>query len=937
MHFPFADPLSGCEGLAQAVHSLAAMSRLTSSPPDASPTTLAAPPSLSAAEALASTPFFSELSAVDLARLVPELEEHSLVPGEVVFHQGDPGDGFYLIRSGTVEAVVTEAGGAQVVTRLAAPAHFGEGALLTDEPRSSTVKAISPLVVWKLPRQRFETLLRDHPSIALQIAAELSTRLAEATRELAASRQHVGIVARAAYSALDPTAQALLRRIAVFGRFDVELLRQTLAAEWSATPFEQLVEEEVFFRPTEPPGWFAFLQESVRSFLLRQLWLELGDRGLQELRRRAADALRARADADPFDAIDLAREAEDWKRLVHLLEEHGQTLSDRNAVRVEAALRALPARALWANSSLVRLLALCCVAQGKLEQAVATYREAERRGTSRQPLVAIEYQRALATLYQQIGDEGASLACLHHAMHLEQQNGTATDCETGGEQSLTESPSERERSARLGFRRRGIGWGAGYGALLVSRLRERNLPVRPILALAVLALAVMAWYLPIPPSLSPAGRHVLVTVGVLVLLGFLDLLPNHLLALMLIAVWVVTGIAPAEVAASGFASSTWFLLLASMAIGAAVARSGLLYRGAVELVRHLPANHRIRCLTLGALGVVLSPGMPDPAGRVMLATPLAQDIAETLRYPERSQGSAGLALATYFGFGMMGPLFLTGSSGALIAYGLLPQETRAQLDWVHWFLAALPTCLILFLLTMGFVVMRYRPEGSDDLPEATLALQGRVLGPLSRDEWSVIVILGLLLAGFSTQSVHGIAPAWLAVAAVAVLFLVQALDDAALRDGVNVGFLLYVGVILSFAGVFAHVGLDAWLAQSLTGLSGVIAGRPLVCLLLVAGIAAVLSIALRPSPIALLLAASLVPTAASAGVDPWIVMFTAMLANNLWLYPQQNVLYQAAYYATGERSFSHEQARPLAFAYAAFVLLALMASIPYWRWLGLIA
>jgi TRAP-type C4-dicarboxylate transport system permease large subunit len=127
------------------------------------------------------------------------------------------------------------------------------------------------------------------------------------------------------------------------------------------------------------------------------------------------------------------------------------------------------------------------------------------------------------------------------------------------------------------------------------------------------------------------------------------------------------------------------------------------------------------------------------------------------------------------------------------------------------------------------------------------------------------------------------------------------------------------------------------LVQSLTGLSGVIAGRPIVCLLLVAGMAAVISITLRPSPIVLLIAAALVPTATSAGVHPWVVMFTAMLANNLWLYPQQNVLYQAAYFASGERSFSHEQARPLAFAYAAFVLLALLGSIPYWRWLGLIA
>src|SRR5918995_5116213 len=270
------------------------MSQVTPPPPDASPTDNPASPSLSAAEALAATPFFSELSAVYLARLVPELEEHVLMSGEVVFHQGDPADGFFLIRSGTVEAVVTEAGGTEVVTRLSAPAHFGEGALLTDEPRSSTATAITPLVVWKLPRQRFDALLRDHPSIALRIAAELSARLAEVTRDLAASRQQVAVVARAAYGVLDPTAQALLRRIAIFGRFDVELLQQTFSSDWSAVPFEQLVGEEVFFRPTEPAGWFAFLQESVRGFLLRQLWLELGDRSLRELRRRATDALLAR-------------------------------------------------------------------------------------------------------------------------------------------------------------------------------------------------------------------------------------------------------------------------------------------------------------------------------------------------------------------------------------------------------------------------------------------------------------------------------------------------------------------------------------------------------------------------------------------------------------------------------------------------------------------
>ena len=480
------------------------------------------------------------------------------------------------------------------------------------------------------------------------------------------------------------------------------------------------------------------------------------------------------------------------------------------------------------------------------------------------------------------------------------------------------------------------GWGRRWPALLRARVIPGGHSLRAAGAGLVIAAAIVTWFGPAPAGLSPAGLHVLVGLAAFVGLGFASVLPNYLLALLMLAAWVATDTLPADVAASGFAGATWFLLLASMAVGAAVARSGLLYRGAVELVRRLPASHRVRCLTLGALGVVLSPGMPDPAGRLLLAAPLAQDISETLRYRDRSGGSAGLALATFVGFGLMGTLFLTGSTGALLAYGLLPAETRADVNWVRWTLAALVPCLVIFALCMAFVLLRYRPDGDDQLPEATLRLQQRVLGPVSRDERAVLAVLAALLVGFSTQSLHGIAPAWIAVAAVAILFLFGALDDEAVRHGVKLDFLLYVGVLLGFGPIFAHVGLDQWLADRLTGVAGAIDGSAALFLVALAGMAALTSITLRPSPIALLLGVALFPTAASAGVDPWVVLFVVMLSNNLWLYPEQNVLYQAVYHATGERAFSHRQVRTFAFAYPAFVLIAVLAAVPYWRLIGLI-
>lgn len=548
--------------------------------------------------------------------------------------------------------------------------------------------------------------------------------------------------------------------------------------------------------------------------------------------------------------------------------------------------------------------------------------------------MAVEYQRELARLYDQVGDQDRSLACIARVMEL---GGGIDSIEVqcpDTVSSLTQPPRENRQTNQGAV---AAGWGRGGAQAVFDRIRGRRPPVRLLLALGTLALVVAVWFLPAPSDLSPSGMRVLASLAALIVLGLLNVLPNYLLGLLMIAGWAATGTLPIGVAASGFASATWFLLLASMAIGAAVARSGLLYRGAVELVRRLPASHRVRCLTLGGLGVLLAPGMPNPAGRLLLAAPLAQDISETLRHPDRSPGSAGLALSTFIGFGMMSPLFLTGSSIGLLGYGLLPSETRAEIDWVTWFLAALPACLVLFGLTMAFVLTRYRPNGADDLPEETLALQKRVLGPLTRDERTSLTVLVSLLVGFSTQSLHGIEPAWLAIAAVALLFLLGALDNTMVEHGVNVDFLLYLGVLLGFGPIFAHVGLDHWLAEQLSAVTGLIDGSAIRCLMVVAVISAVAGIAFRPSPIVLLLGVALFPTASSVGVDPWVVMFTVMLSNNLWLYPQQNVLYQAAYHATGERSFTHAQARPLALIYPAFVLVAILASVPYWRWLGLVA
>src|SRR5215208_4033724 len=109
-----------------------------------------------AAAILASSPLFASLTPIDRAKLAAILEDRAVPAGEVVFEAGGSGDALYILRSGTAERWV--AGSA--IGTLVPPDIFGELALLTDEPRSASVVARTPLLVWVLPRARFQPLLQ---------------------------------------------------------------------------------------------------------------------------------------------------------------------------------------------------------------------------------------------------------------------------------------------------------------------------------------------------------------------------------------------------------------------------------------------------------------------------------------------------------------------------------------------------------------------------------------------------------------------------------------------------------------------------------------------------------------------------------------------------------------------------------------------------------
>jgi CRP-like cAMP-binding protein/thioredoxin reductase len=109
--------------------------------------------------------------------LFPDLAEDVLWPlarrahlvavdkGQALFAEGDPGDAFYLLRSGMVK-VAKQSGGREIVlSYLVSGNFFGETALLPDTPRTATVSTIFKSELIRLDRADFDAFLVAHPEL----------------------------------------------------------------------------------------------------------------------------------------------------------------------------------------------------------------------------------------------------------------------------------------------------------------------------------------------------------------------------------------------------------------------------------------------------------------------------------------------------------------------------------------------------------------------------------------------------------------------------------------------------------------------------------------------------------------------------------------------------------------------------------------------------
>ena len=120
-----------------------------------------------------------KLSLDEWKALAPYLSMRFLRMGEPIIQEGDEAREIFIIAEGEVEVSIQ----GHVTTTLCAGNVVGECSFFSGEPRSATVIPVRAGVAWSLHWDKFDTLAKKHPQLAIDLLKGLATVLAIRMRQ----------------------------------------------------------------------------------------------------------------------------------------------------------------------------------------------------------------------------------------------------------------------------------------------------------------------------------------------------------------------------------------------------------------------------------------------------------------------------------------------------------------------------------------------------------------------------------------------------------------------------------------------------------------------------------------------------------------------------------------------------------------------------------
>lgn len=385
---------------------------------------------------------------------------------------------------------------------------------------------------------------------------------------------------------------------------------------------------------------------------------------------------------------------------------------------------------------------------------------------------------------------------------------------------------------------------------------------------------------------------------------------------------------------SAFSGSIIWLIVMVFTLAIGVAKSGLLTRISLKILTFFPANYRGAILALMTSGLVVTPLIPSAMAKTNIMIPAATAITEQLGLKERSKGALGLFSVTYMTIMLGSEAFLSGSLYVAIMLGFLPNQKFTMLSWLQ----ATSVWLVVVLIGIYIYCMTYcKPEQDISFPPDYFKEQIKGLGPISRDEKLVGILLLICLVLWSTTRLHGMDTGMIGLIAVCIMVGYGLITDADFIGKVSWTLIVFIGGLLGMASLMTSLGWSNFIAKLLGPVFAPVVSSPWTFVPFLCVFTYILRFVVIEQVTSLVITFAIFsPLMQPAGMSTFVLVFVQFLSAMVWNIPYQNPYPLTTLQVAGEKYVTFAEFRKSSYAYMVINLIGMTASIPLWQWMGLI-
>ncbi|MGI9522779.1 MAG: SLC13 family permease [Hyphomicrobiaceae bacterium] len=422
------------------------------------------------------------------------------------------------------------------------------------------------------------------------------------------------------------------------------------------------------------------------------------------------------------------------------------------------------------------------------------------------------------------------------------------------------------------------------------------------------------------------------TAGLLILaigLFATHAIPEFLTGLIVLFLAVVLKIAPNQVIFTGFSVGGFWLLFSGIIIGQAVGHAGLGKFIAQRFLARVELTFARTVVLLVVVGTLLGFVVPATIPRIIILMPIAIGLAQAMGYQEMSRGYTGIAIAVATGTLFPTFMVMTANLPTVVHISVMDALYENAPSFSAWFTYLMPLSIFRAVVLIAIIAILFGVRSST----AQVADNDEPMTPKQKRLASILAITLML---WLTDTWHGIAPAWIALATAIVVLLppLQLLPSSAMKEKIDLSPVFYVAGVLCIGAIMQHNGLDAQLGTAVLQHLGLEAGATILNYYLVLVMSVFSSMAFTTPAVPIMLVPLAGQISDMTGLSLMTVLMTQFVGFSTILFPYQVPPLVVAL------SLCRIQVRDLiktcVLLAAAVFLLGAPLNLIWWYWIGLL-